>query len=816
MKAIIMAGGEGSRLRPLTCNRPKPMVPVANRPMMEYCVDLLKKNEIREIGCTLRYLPDVIVRHFGDGSDFGVRISYFIEENPLGTAGSVRNAAAFLDQTFIVVSGDALTDANLSMAVNFHRKRGAIATIVLARASCPLEYGVVITGDGGQIRCFLEKPGWGEVFSDTVNTGIYVLEPEIFDYFPAGKNFDFSKDLFPLLMKEKRALYGYIMDGYWCDIGGLEAYLKAHRDLLSGAVDAILPGREVSPRVWMEDGVSVDTEAQLKGPLVIGRNTEVRAGACIGAFTVLGRGCTVQAGASIKRSVAWDHCFIGRGAALRGAILANKVQVQTDAGVYEGAVVGDHSVIRERGLLKPGVKLWPHKLVETGATVNESLVWGNGTPQHLFGSEGVIGHANLEITPEFAVRLGGCFGAVLGKRATVGVSSDVYPVSRMVKSALIAGLQSIGIKVKDFGEGTTPMHRFAARTLGCNGGVHVLLSTQNPEKLRMIFTDAEGGSISRGTERKIEQLYYREDFARETAPGIYTPEFVPGVSGAYIDHLCGYGAEGLKTAGLKLVLLYEETNLGRLLGPIAQRLGLVLYSFEKEFCGSQPRPWQEYQKLLPGICQAVVENGADGGAVIDANADHIVLIDERGRIIQDDLFTAILALVALKQRGGPVVVPVTAPQVIDILAARYSAEVIRTKSARQDFWKRALSAEAHEILLHFDALAALVRVFSFLYEQGISLGDLVDEVPAFFLTRREVPVSWEAKGAVIRRLIEEKPAQQLELIDGVKVYHPDGWALILPDPEEPVCRVFSEGASMEIAESLTEFYAQKIKGMVEE
>jgi mannose-1-phosphate guanylyltransferase/phosphomannomutase len=810
-----MAGGEGSRLRPLTCNLPKPMVPVANRPMMEYCVTLLKRCAIREIGVTLRYLPELILDYFSDGKDFGVEMRYFIEDTPLGTAGSVKNAASFLSETFVVISGDALTDIDLNKAVKFHRKRGAMATIVLTRVSCPLEYGVVITGEQGRIRQFLEKPGWGEVFSDTVNTGIYVLEPEIFNYLPDGRNFDFSKDLFPLLLKEKKPLYGYVADGYWCDIGGLEAYLQAHRDILSSAVRVELPGKQVSPGIWVEEGALVHPDAKLEGPVVLGKHTEVGAGVGIGEFSVLGRGCTIQTGASIKRSVVWDHCFIGRKSALRGAILGNNVQIQEQAGVYEGAVIGDSSVIKERGILKPGVKLWPHKTVDVGATVHESLVWGNGMPQRLFGAEGICGMANLDITPEFVMRLGGCFGSVLGEGTIVGISSDVYPVAKMIKSALSSGLQSVGVRVADLGDGTTPMHRFGVRAFGCGGGVHVLLSTQNPEKLRLVFTDAGGGNITRGVERKIEQAYYKGDFARKSASGVHEVENLTGVADAYLDHICAYGTERMKKAGLKVVLLFEEANFGRTIPLLGRKLGLKFINFTHAGPLGNPRRWHDYQETLPAFCRAVVENGADCGAVIDANADHLVLVDERGRIIQDDLFTAILALVALKLRGGPVVVPVTAPRAIDAMAARYRSEVIRTKFTRQDLWRRATLAEAHEFLLQFDALAALVHILSFITAQRTTIGEMVDEVPAFFLTRREVPVSWEEKGTVIRKLIEEKPPE-MELIDGVKVFHPDGWALILPDPEEPVCRVFSEGASMEIAESLTDFYTQKIKEMLKE
>ncbi|MDD4336537.1 MAG: nucleotidyltransferase family protein, partial [Firmicutes bacterium] len=222
MKAVIMAGGKGTRLRPLTCSMPKPMVPVVNRPMMEHVVDLLVAHGFTDLACTLCYMPEAIRSHFGDGSSMGCRITYSVEDTPLGTAGSVRALGDFLDDTFLVISGDALTDIDLASAVAFHREKDAAVTIVLTRVATPLEYGVVIVDDDGRITRFLEKPSWGEVFSDTVNTGIYVLEPEIMRKVSPSCEFDFSKNLFPMLLGEGYPMYGYIADGYWCDIGNLD------------------------------------------------------------------------------------------------------------------------------------------------------------------------------------------------------------------------------------------------------------------------------------------------------------------------------------------------------------------------------------------------------------------------------------------------------------------------------------------------------------------------------------------------------------------------------------------------------------------
>src|ERR1039458_641440 len=229
MKAVIMAGGFGTRMRPLTINLPKPMIPVVNRPMMEIIVDLLKKHKLTDLLSVVFYQPETITEYFHDGADFGVQMQYKAAESDLGTAGSVKNCQAMVDkERFVVISGDVLTDFDLTAAIKFHEQNKAKATMILTRVENPLAFGVVITGKDGKIERFLEKPTWGEVFSDTVNTGIYILEPEVLDLIPERSEFDFSKDLFPLLLEEDAGLYGYISDGYWRDVGNLNEYQEAH------------------------------------------------------------------------------------------------------------------------------------------------------------------------------------------------------------------------------------------------------------------------------------------------------------------------------------------------------------------------------------------------------------------------------------------------------------------------------------------------------------------------------------------------------------------------------------------------------------
>ena len=815
MKAIIMAGGEGSRLRPLTCGRPKPMVPVLNKPIMSHIIALLQEHGFNDIGVTLQYMPEAIRDHFGNGAEHGVNLHYFVEDSPLGTAGSVKNAAAFLDETFMVISGDALTDLELSRAVEFHKEQGAIATLVLTRVDCPLEYGVVITAEDGRVTQFLEKPGWGEVFSDTVNTGIYVLEPEALDYFAPGQKFDFSKDLFPLLLREKKPLYGLVLPGYWCDIGNLQQYLEAHQDILSNKVKIKMPGKEVAPQVWLEEGASIDGSAIVKGPVVIGANSQIGDGAVIEPYSLLGSGCLIQRGASIKRSVIWDNVFVGKGAALRGAVVGSRVQVQARAGIYEGAVVGEDSIIRESSQLKPDVKLWPHKLVEPGTTVHRSIIWGTASPKKIFGFEGISGLVNVEITPEKAVRLGAAFGSVNGPASRISISSDSYTASTMIKEALISGVQSVGAKVLDLGDSITPESRYAVRALDCDGGIHVKVSPHTRDKLVLVFMNSRGGNISRAIERKVENALAREDFPRSEADRLHPPKIVSDIYHQYTAATCaGQNGESIRRAGFKLLLSYDQSNLAAYVNNLRDKLGFAVEDFSltgvKGFCS-----WDLCQEALPALSEAVIESGADMGAILEPNADRLVLIDEKGRVIQDNLFTALISLIILKGQVGSVVVPVTAPMVIESLAEQYRGKVVRTKSAIQDFLDKVLTQEAapegiSQFFLHFDALSALVNILDCLAEHKIKLSELVDEIPLFFMDSQDVAVPWETKGKVIRCLVQDPPASRFETLDGIKIYHPDGWALVLPDPDEPVCRVFSEGSTMEIAESLTDMYIKKI------
>ena len=263
MKAVIMAGGEGTRLRPITSLRPKPMVPIVNQPVMEHIIGLVKHHGIEEIVATLAFMPRTIQDYFGAGEEWGVDISYAVEESPLGTAGSVKNAAHLLDdaEPFLVISGDAITDIDLTEIIRFHKDRGAAVTIALKRVPDPLDFGVVITAEDGLVERFLEKPSWGQVFSDTINTGIYVVEPWVLDFIPEGESYDFSAELFPALMEAGHSIYGVAADGYWCDVGSKESYMQVHRDILDGQVKLFVPGIHAREGLWVAESARIDETA---------------------------------------------------------------------------------------------------------------------------------------------------------------------------------------------------------------------------------------------------------------------------------------------------------------------------------------------------------------------------------------------------------------------------------------------------------------------------------------------------------------------------------------------------------------------------
>ncbi|MDI6637462.1 MAG: mannose-1-phosphate guanyltransferase [Bacillota bacterium] len=820
MKAVVMAGGKGTRLRPLTCDKPKPMVPVVGRPILEHIVRLLRKHGFTDIYATLHYMPGVIQDYFGTGESFGVNMRYAVEDVPLGTAGSVKACEQHLDSTFLVISGDALTDFDLAEAVEFHRARGAIATIVLARVPTPLEYGVVITDDDGRILRFLEKPSWSEVFSDTVNTGIYVLEPDVLGFFDFGQEFDFSKNLFPLVLKRKLPLFGYVASGYWSDIGTIEQYRQTHYDILEGRARVDIPGEEVEKGVYIGQGAEIHPNARLIPPVVIGDCCRVKRNAEVGDGSVIGHQNLLNEGASVKRSIIWNNSYVGKETELRGAIVCSRTSIKAKTALFEGSVVGADCSVGERSIIKPGVKIWPNKIIDAGITITTSLVWGAKWSRRLFGSYGVSGLLNVELTPEFAAKLGAAYGACLGEKRALVVSSDAYKPSRMLKRAITAGLLSSGTNVYDLGRMTTPVTRYAVAALGVAGGLHVRLSPYDPNIGLIEFLDEKGINIDRSMERKIENAFFSEDFRRVDTEDIGEVAFLTRVVEQYLDGLLkAVSVATVRARRFKVVVDFDPGNLSLLLPTLLDALGCDVLALNPDnAAAARPRNHYEMLDSLSLLSKAVVSSRADLGIAVDANAERLLLVDEQGNGVSEEMFCALMSLLILKSReGATVAVPVTAPRIIEEMARSYRGRVVRTRANPRSVMEKVIE---EKILIGekelpgfqpaFDALLSLAKILEVMATENVRLSLLLSMVPQFYMSKRTVECPWEDKGKVMRMLIEQVRNEKVELIDGIKVYHDTGWALILPDSEEPLFHVYSEASTPADAETLREMYMAKI------
>jgi NDP-sugar pyrophosphorylase family protein len=348
MKAILLAGGKGTRLRPLTIHTPKPIVPIFGRPFLHYQLDLLRQvPEIDEAILSLNYQPRRIEEIFGEGKGLGIRISYVVEPQPLGTAGAVKYANRSLDETVVVFNGDVLTAVDLAAVVRLHRERNARATIVLTPVQNPAAFGLVETDPEGNVRRFLEKPKPEEICCNTINAGIYLLEPETFDRIPKDTAWSIERAFFPSLVERHETFVAYVYDGYWIDIGTPEKYMQVHRDIMDRRFPAPPFAGAPGPLAWVSPEARVEDGAHLAAPCFVDAGTIVKPGATIGPYAVVGRQCQIEEDARVEGSIVWASTRIARDAVVRGAVLGRHCHVGRNAIVEGRVVLGDKSAVTD-------------------------------------------------------------------------------------------------------------------------------------------------------------------------------------------------------------------------------------------------------------------------------------------------------------------------------------------------------------------------------------------------------------------------------------------------------------------------------------
>jgi mannose-1-phosphate guanylyltransferase / phosphomannomutase len=484
-----------------------------------------------------------------------MQIGYSVEESPLGTAGSVRLAAKQLDETFLVISGDALCDLDLSALVAFHKERGAAVTIGLKSVDNPLEFGIVVTDEEGRIERFLEKPSWGQVFSDTINTGIYVIEPEVLKHVPTDRPYDFSKELFPYLLEMGRPLYGYVMDGYWQDIGNLDQFRQANFDALEENVQLNIPGIRIRGNVWLGEGVDIADLEQIEGPAYIGNYCRVAAGAAVGSHTVLSNSVTLRERSRVTRSVIDASTHVGRNSLIEGAILGRSCDIRAHVRIHEGVAIGDEVTIGAETVVMPGVRIYPYKDVESGSLIHESVIWESRASTRLFGRDGVAGLVNVDLTPEVAVRVAASLGTALKSGARVAASRESAPACRMIKRAMITGFTSAGLDVADLRVLPAAVARHVLKSEGYEAGIHVGTSQSDPEMVQIKFFEQPGIQLSPSMQKEIEKNFTRGELRRASFGDIGTISYPARVRESYAqDLLDGLDVETIRARGFRLVV----------------------------------------------------------------------------------------------------------------------------------------------------------------------------------------------------------------------------------------------------------------------
>jgi mannose-1-phosphate guanylyltransferase/phosphomannomutase len=817
MTAVVMAGGEGSRLRPLTSQYPKPLVPVVGTPVVEHILRLLRDHGITRVILTLQYLGAEIRNRLGDGSDLDMSIEYVIEDRPLGTAGSVRNAAHLLDDTFLVISGDALTDIDLTCIIEDHRRRQSHASIVLKSVPNPLEYGVVVTDPDGRVRRFLEKPSWGEVFSDHANTGIYVIEPSVLEHIKPDTPTDWSQDVFARMLRAREPLFGIVAEGYWCDIGSIQSYMQANWDALEGRVRCHIPGRREGS-VWIGDGVEFGIGVQLEGPAFIGDEVKLKAGAFINGHAVIDKYVIIDDNAKVSHAVIWPHSYIGENCRLRQSIVCRNVTVKDGSLLEDNTVIGDECVIGRGSRIRSGVKIWPHKEIEPGSTVNESVIWAGEWRRGLFSSYGMGGLINVELTPEFCARLGAAFAATLPRNATIAVARDHARSSRMINRALVSGLISAGATVRDLTDLPVPLTQFATRGGHCDAGVHVLVSPLDQRSADIRFFDNDGLQIDKRAERKFENLFYREDFRRAAFYEMGDIEYVDPHDD-YCEHLFNsVDAAAIRAATFRVLIDYDYSQASTVLPGILSDLGVTVIPLN---AGLNEQPHHRTVPEETALISRTVH--ADVGCMISPTGERLILIDDEGTVLTANESFGVLVRWWMRTHPGIVLAPATTPQWIAALVEESGGSFTATSGEASAVLRAsaapstclAADGEGGFIWPYFfgayDAMYTLVKLLEMRAVYQTPLSEVRRSLPAStYITATEF-CPWEAKGRVMRRLLEDHQGRELDLVDGIKVFVEGGFVLVRPDPDEPAYHVVASVDDEQTGQRLVDEYLERIR-----
>jgi mannose-1-phosphate guanylyltransferase/phosphomannomutase len=827
MKAVVMAGGFGTRIQPLTNSRPKPMLPIVNRPMMEHTMMTLKNLGITEFIVLLYFKPEVIQDYFKDGSDFGIKISYVIPDDDYGTAGAVKLAQDLIgDENFIIISGDLVTDFDFKKIFDFHHNKKAQLSIGLTSVENPLQFGVVIANDDNVIEKFLEKPSWGEVFSDTIKTGIYIIEPEILDFIPEGENFDFAKDLFPLLMQKEIPLMGYSLEGYWRDVGNPESYREVFDDILGEKLNFTIPGNTQSypdGTLYSDSAYELDKSIEIIGNVVLGRDVQIQNGVKLNNV-VIGDNVSIESGCNLRNSVFWEDIKVGKNTRLDNSIICNNNIIGKNVTAKAGLILAQGCEVGELVTFEQDVVIWPDKHIEAASIVSNNLVWGNRYKNSIFENGTVTGKSNVELSCEMSTKLAEAFAAQLPIGSKVVVGRDHDKNSRMLKRAFLGGLLSAGIDVIDL-KGVPPsvLRYTLSNDDSLVGGAHFKQDLDDPTSSQITLFNEEAIRIDSNASKGIEKAFFIEKFRRvdysqvgEIYESSHNREYQ-----AYkeaIESTIDHGI--IKCGNFNAVVDLMHGSTADIFPSMLNDLGvenIVLNAYHDSnklfnIASLEKRSETNISTLVKSL-------NYDMGVMIYPNAQRLSIVTDEGEVLDKikGLFT-ILRLLNLDVKGEKkkVFLPTWAPDIVkfdnlEVERGKYSN--LTTKKLQE--YALIATVDGNFAFTEFgvtrDAMYASLKIMELVSCHGVKLSELSKGIEEFDYRSIKIECSQALKGKMMRKFLEDAKGKKSSSVDGVKIWENEtDWVLMIPDQYSDHLNLYIQAKDAPSGEAIYNTYSEKI------
>lgn len=807
-----MAGGFGTRLRPLTNNIPKPMVPIVNKPILEHIINLLKTHSIKDYVVLLYFMPDKIRDYLGDGRKFGVKIKYIVPGEDFGTAGAVKLSEKYIKDKFIVISGDVLTDFNLTGLSDFHNKKNTIATLSLYSSKNPLQYGIVLTDKKDRIVRFLEKPSSSEVFSDTINTGIYIFNKEIFNYIPPGENYDFSKDLFPQLLEKKIPIFGCKTKGYWRDVGNLEEYIDANMDTLKGKLSYI-KGTDKKGNC-ISKSAKIDKKATIENSI-------------IGDKVVIGKGTV------IKNTVLWDNVKIDVNSNLLYDVVGSSCKIGANTKINDYVFIGNNCNIGKNVFISSSIKIWDKKDIENNSKITRSVIYDDKFFSDLFTDSRISGLSNLQINPEFGAKLGSVYGTSIGQGNKILIARDSDFISNMIKRSITSGIMSAGVNVIDSQVIPIPILRQELKSGQGAGGIFVRKAPFNKMFTDIIFFDNDGRDLSGNKTKTLEKIFFSEEYQRADYNKVGSLTFQERTNEKYKRHFLNcLDLQAIRKRKFHLVIDYAygiaSTIFPNILGEFNCEVVSLAAHLDTE---KLTRTEEEFRSSLNHLSYVVKSLHYDIGFMIDAGGEKIWIITKEGKILEGDRFLVLVLKMFLMVTDNvrKIAVPVQVTHEVDIVAKEFGVEVVRVKDAHYSMMKACDDPDVSfvggnrggflfpDFLYSTDGMFSVAKILELIALSNQSLDKLNKTTPKLVKLKENIICTKEEKGTILRKFMEDTVQYKQELIDGVKIFiNRDTNVLCIPDKDKNLVHLNVESSTEKMSKQLMKEFKKMIEGYVKQ